>query len=243
MGLQNVPAVQAFQEQQERRAMRLGSASEASMGENPVSGTPFSLQNLVVKQGEGIHDYRQGKIATFFSDVLYPDLILKYLVKDMNKGKKFSEELSLDDLEEVANKIAINESNKRIATLVLQGQVVTKEEQQLMLKIFREQFKSKGNRGFFELVEKEIEDIPIKVKVNILNKQKDMIKKAEVLTNVIQWIIKAGPALKQIPGLGKTFNELLENSNLSPISFAKMIEPDTEQTMTPSVPEVSPALA
>lgn len=244
MGLQNVPAVQAFQDQQERRAMRLGSASEASLGENPVSGTPFSLQNLVVQQGEGIHDYRQGKIATFFSDVLYPDLILPYLVKDMNKGQKFSEELSLDELEEVANMISVNESNKRIAKLVLQGKVVTQEEQDMMLKIFREQFKSKGNRGFFEILEKELEDIPVKVKVNIVNKQKDMIKKAEVLTNVIQWLIKAAPVIQQIPGIGKTINELLENSNLSPISFAKIIEAKPIQPMAPEAMQPqSPALA
>lgn len=244
MGLQNVPVVQAFQEQQERRAMRLGSASEASMGENPVSGTPFALQSLVVKQGEGIHDYRQGKIATFFSDVLYPDLILKYLVKDINKGQKFSEELSLDDLEEVANNIAVNESNKKIAKLVLEGRVVTKEEQDMMLKIYREQFKSRGNRGFFEIIQKELEDIPVKVKVNIVNKQKDMVKKAEVLTNVIQWLIKGAPAIQQIPGLGKTVNELLENSNLSPISFAKIVEPRAPVSLDETQPITSePAIA
>ena len=63
--LQNLPAFQNYQTSRENNARIIGSASDAQLGTNPVSGTPFALQNLVVQEGQGIHEYRQGKIATF----------------------------------------------------------------------------------------------------------------------------------------------------------------------------------
>ena len=222
MGIQNLAAHENMQAKAQNSARLLGSASEASLGQNPTAGTPFALQNLIVQQGEGIHEYRGGKIATFFSDVLYPDLILPYLVTDMNKGQKFSEELSVDEMKEVADKIAINESNQRIKKLILSGNYVTKEQQDAMMTVLRESFKKSGSRQFFEIFKDEMKDIPLKVFINIKGKQRDMVKNADTLTKIIQFTIANAQAVQSIPGVAKAVNELLEESGMSAIDFAQI---------------------
>lgn len=220
MGIQNVSIFENQQIKNEQQARTLGSASETALGRNPVSGTPFALQDLVVQEGEGIHTYRQGKIATFFSDVLYQDWILQYLVREMNGGIKFSEELSLEEMQEVANMVAINESNKRIKDLVLSGQVVTQEQQALMMDVFKEGFKKGGNRKFMELIKDELKDIPIKVKVNVAGKQRYMAKNADKISKMISTFLSGGIPLT---AMGKQINQLLEESGMSPIDFSQVI--------------------
>jgi hypothetical protein len=222
MGIQNITAHENMALKAQNSARMLGSASEASLGKNPTAGTPFALQDLIVNEGAGIHEYRGGKIASFFSDILYPDLILKYLVDDMVSGKKFSEELTLDEMKEVSDKIAITESNKRIKDLILAGNVVTKEQQDLMLQVFRDGFKKGGNRKFFEIIKDEMKDIPIKVFINIKGKQRDMVKNADSLTKIIQFTIANAQAIQSVPGISKAVNELLEEVGMSAIDFAQL---------------------
>ena len=233
MGIQNLAAHENMQAKAQNSARLLGSASEASLGQNPTAGTPFALQNLIVQQGEGIHEYRGGKIATFFSDVLYPDLILPYLVTDMNKGQKFSEELSVDEMKEIADKIAINESNQRIKKLILSGNYVTKEQQDAMMTVLRESFKKSGSRQFFEIFKDEMKDIPLKVFINIKGKQRDMVKNADTLTKIIQFTIANAQAVQSIPGVAKAVNELLEESGMSAIDFAQITNVVEQPAVSP----------
>lgn len=218
--LQNLPSFQSYQNDQRTSARIIGSASEAQLGTNPVSGTPFALQNLVVQQGQGIHEYRQGKIATFFADQLYRDWILEWMVKDINTGIKFSEELTLEEINEIATTISTNEINKKIKMMVLEtGNVPTPQEQQVMTDTFKEEFMKKGKRQFFETVKNELKSIPTSVFVNISGKQRYMAQNADKITNIIREILKNPQAFSQVPGVGKAFNELLEESGASAIDF------------------------
>ena len=228
--LQNLGAFQSEQVTQENRARTLGSASEASLGKNPVSGTPFALQALIVQQGEGIHEYRQGKIATFFADVLYRDLILQYLVADMNGGRKFSEELSLDEMQELSKQVVQNEVNNKLKTMLLDGEEVTQEVKTLLTETKRKAFMDSSSRKFFEILKDELKDIPLEVMVNITGKQKNLVEDADKLTNIIREVLANPGAFAQIPGLGKVFNELLESSGLSPIDFSQLVTPPQQPT-------------
>ena len=230
--LQNLPALTNYQISHENNARTIGSASDAQLGTNPVSGTPFALQNLVVQQGQGIHEYRQGKIATFVADVLYRDWILKYLVDEMSKGLKFSEELSLDELTEIADKISRNKSEDRIKEMVLKGETVTNEDREALISTFKEQFMQTGQRGFFEVVEGELKEIPVDVFVNIKGKQKYMAQNADKITNIMREVMANPQAFAQIPGLGKVFNQLLEESGMNAIDFSKITTP-VEQPKQP----------
>lgn len=229
--LGNITAFTNDQTKRENDARILGSASDAQLGTNPVSGTPFALQSLVVQEGQGIHEYRQGKIASFVADELYRDWILGYLVKEMNSGKSFSEELTLDELQEVSEKIAKNKAEKKVKEMILDGKLVTNQNREEMIKTFKDTFVQNGTRGFFESLKGELADIPVNVFVNIKGKQKAMAQNADKLTNILREILSNPSAFQQIPGIGKAFNELIENSGLSPIDFTQIVTPviQTEQ--------------
>lgn len=236
MGIQNIVPFTNLQVQTENQARLLGSASDAALGRAPVSGTPFALQDLIVQQGEGIHEYRRGKIATFFADVLYRDLILNYLVKEMNQGKKFSEELSLEEMQEISENIITNASNQRIIDLTLDNKMTTPEQQVVLNELYKASFMKGGNRKFFEIMKGELTEIPIKVKVNVAGKQKDMAKNAEKLTNLLMAIMKNPQAFSQIPGIAKVFNQLLEESGMSAIDFTQI----TQAPQQPATSVLSP---
>lgn len=235
-----VPNVAMFTNEQitrENSARTLGSASDASLGINPSSGTPFALQNLIVQEGEGMHEYRQGKISTFVAEQLYRDWILDYLVKEMDNGKTFSEDLSIDELAEIAQSIAENEVEKAIKENILKGgNVPTKDERVEMINLYRDEFKAGGTRRFFSTLKDELKDIPVDVFINIKGKQKKLAQNADKLTNIIREVMRNPQAFAQIPGLGKIFNQLLEESGLNPMDFSKIVA-QVEPVDTPTVPE------
>jgi len=221
--ISNITAFVADKDRLTQDARIIGSASEAQLGTNPSSGTPFALQSLVVQQGEGIHEYRQGKIATFFADILYPDWILKWCVEELNTGKKFSEELTLDEMMEIGDQIANNEAEKTVKKLILDGKIVTQEDKQVLVDTIKQTFMKGGQRKFFETIKGDFKDIPVDVFVNIKGKQKYLAQNADKITNVIREVIRNPQAFVTIPGLGKAFNQLIEASGMNPIDFSQMI--------------------
>lgn len=220
--LQNLTQFQNYQQSKENEARVIGSASEGALGVNPVSGTPFALENKVIQEGQGIHEYRQGKIATFFADVLYRDLILKYLVKEMNNGIEFSEELTLDEIQEIADAIIKNDVETEISDKILAGEPITEDARQLLYDTKREEFFQSGTRKFFKVLKDELRDVPVDVMVNIKGKQRRMVENADKITNIIREIIANPQAIAQVPGVGKAFNQLLEESGMSPIDFSSI---------------------
>jgi len=238
--LQGLQELTQEQQKQEENARLLGSASEGSLGQNPTSGTPFALQNLIVQEGQGIHEYRQGKIATFFADVLYRDWILGYLVREMNAGKTFSEELSMDEMLEISEKVATNEAEQEIMELILDDKIPTPEIREELIKIKKEEFMKGGSRRFMEVLKGELDGLPMDVLVNIKGKQKDMARNADKITNIIREIMANPQAFAQIPGIGKAFNELLEDSGMSAIDFTQVITPEESavaQAEQPQAPQ------
>ncbi len=225
--LQNLPAFQNYQIKQENSARNIGSASELALGNTPASGTPLGTTEIVHTEGVGIHEYRQGKIATFFADVLYRDWILGYLVKEINTGVKFSEELSLDEMQEVASAIGRNAVEDKIKRTILDtGKIPTDQDREMMMQVFTDEFMKGGNRKFFETIKGELKDIPVSVMINIKGKQRRMAQNADKITNLIREIPKLP---MQVPGMGKAINELLEESGMSPINWSQITKVQSAQ--------------
>ena len=235
--LQNLTAFNNQQIKYTQDARIIGSASESQLGVNPSAGTPFALQNLVVQQGQGIHEYRQGKIATFFADVLYRDWILGYLVEDLNSGKKFSEILTLDEMIEIGDMIANNKATNEIIEKIFNGEVVTKENKDQLVQFYKEGFKNGGARKFFEIVKGELSSVPTDVMVNIAGKQRNLAQNADKLSNIVLTMTKMGVPFS---ALSKTFNEILEDSGLSPVDFSQVTTP---QNNTSQQNQLMPAMA
>lgn len=214
----NLVAFEKAVQDWELHARTTGSANDAQLGINPTSGTPFALQNLITATGQGLHEYRRGKIATFFAEI-YRDWILPQLVSEMNKGDEWLDELSLDELQYISDQISTNEANKEAVRLVLAGKMPTQEE----IVAFRDKVKADwlkgGAKKFIKIVENEFNKIPMDVEVNIAGKQKDLSKMTDKLVNIFRQII-ANPVILQNPALAKIFNEILEYSGLSPVDFS-----------------------
>ncbi|PJC41175.1 MAG: hypothetical protein CO041_05945 [Candidatus Pacebacteria bacterium CG_4_9_14_0_2_um_filter_40_15] len=227
--LQNLQAFQGYQVTNQNLARELGSASDLALGNTPSSGTPLGTTEIVHVEGQGIHTYRQGKIATFFADVLYRDLILGYLVKEMNGGKKFSEELTYEELEEISDVIVSNQVEREIIKLVLDGKDVDDTTREELTKLKKEVFRKGGNRKFFEILKGELDNLPMDVYVNIKGKQKRFAEDADKMTNIFREIIANPQAFAQIPGLSIPFNEMIEASGLSPINFSRITVPKVEE--------------
>ena len=240
MNLQNVTELTNYQTQQENNARMLGSASDGALGRNPVSGTPFALQDLVVQQGEGIHDYRRGKIATFFADVLYRDWILSYLVKDMNNGVKFSEDLSLDEMEEVMTEITKNLVNTRLKEGMLEGRTYTAEDKEALSQVVIADLMKGSKKQFMEVLKGELKDIPVKVFVNVAGKQRNMAQNADKISKLVGNILANPEAFATIPGLAKSYNELLEESGMSAIDFSQVTRGVQQTPQAPTAKIKSP---
>ena len=216
----------------EQTARTIASANDPLLGESPTSGTPFKLQELVVQEGNGIHDYRKGKISTFVSEI-YRDWVLPYYATDINKGQKFAEELTLDELQSIADTVVENMANDKAKQLVLDGKPISPQIIDQYKQEVRDNFMKGGNKRFLEIFKDEIKDLPIDVEMNIAGKQSDLAKNADKLTNIFRTVV-ANPQVLQAPGMAKLFNEIIEDSGFSPIDFSdftRKVAPQEEQVV------------
>ena len=241
-----VPNIQLFEQnaqQWQNAARTTGSANDGLLGERPSPGTPFALEQEVNMQGMGIHDWHQGKVSTYFSE-MYRDWILEDLVKEMNDGKDFSETLTLDELNEIADAISINASNQIIEDMILSNRRITPAEQALIIEEEKQKFMRGGSRRFISVLKDELKGLPSDVYVNIKGKQKDMRRISQVLTNIFRQVI-ANPEVLKNPAIAKIFNDLLESSGMSALDFASLTRgvPAQAQAPTGEAPVADPAAA
>lgn len=235
----NLPAFENAAAEWEQHARTMGSADEAMLGKSPASGTPFKLQDLVVQQGNGLHDWRRGKIANFVGEI-YRDWVIPYLVSDMKKGSKWLGELSLDEMQTLAENVATNFVNEKVKDLILNYNVVSPEEMQTMIDTAKSVFMKGGNKKFIEIIEGEMEDAPINVQVNVAGKQKNLDVMTDKLVNIFRQII-SNPQILAVPGMAKIFNQILEYSGFSAVDFSSFANmkpapaaPVNNQTLQPA---------
>lgn len=205
----------------EQVARTIGSASDPQLGLNPVSGTPLGTTEIVTSQGQGIHEYRQGKIAAFWQEI-YRDWVLPHLATELNKSDKWLDEVSLDELQDIAEKVATKEANSRIKRMVLAGKIPTKEEAEQFRVVIKDAFMRGGEKRFLEIMEDEFNGLPMDVEISISNKQKNMAEMVSKLNSVFRTLFTPGAiqSLQQSPELAKLLNQILDASGMSPINFS-----------------------
>jgi len=213
----NVQLFQQSTQEWEEHAKTLGDANDALAGKNPTSGTPFALQELITNTSMGQHTYRQGKFAKWLEEV-YRDFIIPKMVKNILKGKRFLSTLSMEEMQEVADKVVEYEAFKFKKELVLTGKTFTDEEVEMKKEEVRRSF-MKNNKKFIEILKDEFKDLTVAININIAGKQKDLSAQVQKLGNIFRQII-ANPAVLDDPRMSKIFNQILEASGLSPIDFA-----------------------
>lgn len=199
-------------------AQQLGAATDPILGNQPPSGTPFKLQELLTAEANSLHEYRRGKLATFLGEV-YRDWIIPYISREVVKGQEFLADLDYDEMQGVVDAVITNEANNQNTERVLNGEDIIPNET-LMADLKEEFFKT--NRKPIEILRDEMKDAPIDVEVSIVGKQKNLAGITEKLTNIFRMAIANPQGFQQImavPGMSKTWNEILEFSGLSPINY------------------------
>lgn len=211
----------------EVHAQTMSAATDSILGEQPTSGTPFKLQELVTQESHSLHEYRKGKIATFLAEI-YRDWLIPTFSRNVTKGMTFLAELELSELQEVADNLVTTEANKMIKEKILNGQEVQNQDVQRFGQNVRDQFMKGGNKRFIEILKGEMADAPMDVEVNIAGKQKNLTQLTDKLTNVFRQIM-AAPGILDDPRMAKIFNEILESSGLSPVDFYQKPKPQENQ--------------
>lgn len=226
--------------QLETHAKDMGASQDPIMGKESVSGTPFASLNAQIQQGLGLHDYRKGQYAKHLEEI-YNDDFIPAIAKNITKGAKFLSELSLEELQYVTDAIVTNEANKRVKDMVLAGEVPTKEEIDTFKEVLREEFKKKGNKHFIEILKGDFNDAPLAVTVSISSKSKNLAQLTDKAVSIFKFAF-ANPQgfamTMQIPGMAKSFNQILEFSGMSPVDFSGIDKMQISQPQpTPAQPE------
>jgi len=240
----DITALQNFGSMWRGLGQEITSTPEALRGMTPVSGTPLGTTEIVTSQGIGIHEYRQGKIAEFWQEI-YRDWVLPHMRDEINKGSKWLDDLTLAELQDVAEKVSTKETNDRIKQAILSGKMVTPEEQALMQEVVKETFMKGGEKRFLEAFKDEFADLPMDVEISIKNKQKNLADVVNKLNSVFRTLFTPGAiqAVQQNKGLSELLNNILESGGMSPVNFSSFTQPMTEPTANPNISQPSPMQA
>lgn len=222
----------------EEHATVTSGATEAVMGETPSSGVPLGIQQIAVAQSLGLHEHRMGKFAKFIEEVERA-IILPRIAEEITKGSTFLSELNLDELKMVSKNIIICQWNDYAKEKILNGGTFDDGEQEAFMAKAQKEFSDKGNKHFIEIVKDEFSKAKLNIRINIKGKQKDMVRATERLTNIFRFA-SANPdgfiRTLQIPGMAKSFNEMLEFSGMTPADFTGIENMPTTQP-TPQAPQ------
>ena len=222
----NKGAFDNFVNKWEQIARTIGSASDPALGLNPTSGTPLGTTELITNQGIGIHEYRQGKIATFWAEV-YRDWVLPHLSREINKGSKWLDELTLAELQDVSEKMMNKEVNDRIKKMVLAGEIATQEDAEQFKSVFKELFMKGGEKRFLEIFKGEFEGLATDVEISIKGKQKNLAEVTSKLNSIFRALLTPGviQQVQQNEGLQDLLNQTFESSGFSPVNFGSFTQP------------------
>jgi hypothetical protein len=227
----NIPLFTQYIQEWNLHMHETGGATDPLMGKQPPAGTPFRLQERVVFEGKGLHEYRMGKFDKFIEEIMR-DWIIPHIAREITKGKKFLTTLTPDEMQFVMEKTATCRAYRETLDMLFDGRAKSeggmylKDHQQILEQKYREEFLKGGNQRFIEILKEELKGVELKVKIVVGNKQKDLSMMVDKLANVIRQYF-ATPEMRQDPFALKLLSQLFEASGLKPIDLTDA------QTMTP----------
>lgn len=204
------------------QAQLTGSAFDPILGKEPVSGTTFRGQERTVAQGRGLHDRRRGQRAKFI-ELLYREFIIPNMVKKILDGKEFMATLSTDEMEWISDQLAENHANREVIEDVLNLQ--TPRDKELLKQDFKEKFSKSGNKRMIKILKDEFRGVEVKMGINIAGKQKELALLSDKVLSIFQFIIANPQGFQQamqIPGMARSFQDVLEFSGMNNVDFTSL---------------------
>lgn len=219
----------------ETYAQQVSFATDPLLGEEAPSGTPFRAQERQVIQGKMPHEENVKEFARFIKE-LYDDWVIPHIAKEITKGTKFLSELSADELEFVANNIAIRETNKAFIEDTLNGILRSKEEYMALREQIKVDSLRRGNKRFLEILKDELKDASLKVHVDVASKNKDLGLITDKLSNIFKMVF-SNPAILNDPRAAKVFQKILEFSGVNISDFnSTILQAPQQQTLQQQSP-------
>ncbi len=206
----------------DERAKDIASARDAIAGEASKSGIPFREMALLNQENHSLHQDRKEQIADFLETEVYPDWVIPQMMKDVASGAEFMSYLSLDEMSEIVDQVVACHFNETIIGKVLSGEIVWPEDAQSLKDTYRQTF-FKNNRKFITILEGEFKNLPVEVRLNIADQQKNLSMITEKLSSwfdkVTQILMVNPNFFTQHPEMAKLANQIVESTGLSALNF------------------------
>lgn len=200
---------QAFQEW-EQYADKVGGRTDALSGQQPAAGTSSRLQERVVFEGKGLHDYRRGRFAKFIEEVIR-DWIIPRIAREITKGKKFLATLTADEMQFVFERVSENRAARTQMEDVLNGKIP--EDLNVLKQQELDKLTKQGNQHVLEIMQDELKDVKLNVKITISGKQKDLSIVVDKLMLMVRQYLQT-PQMAQDPFAMKLIQRVFEASGL-----------------------------
>ena len=220
----------------------VGSAQDPMLGKQSYSGQTFKGQERLLQQGRGPHIRKRGKRAKFIEKV-YRNFIIPEIKKKILKETEFLATLTYDELNWVAENLAIRASNKKFADKTLNGELVSREELAATRERAKQSFLKSGNQQKLKILKGEFKDAEINIEIDIANKQFDLGELSGKVLSIFQFVAANPQGFQQlmtIPAMSKAFNSILEFSNIEQADFASLISMPPQPATQPAVPVRQP---
>ena len=227
-------------------AQYAGAAFDPLMGKEANSGTTFRGQNQVVQQGRGPHERLKGKRAKFIEEI-YRDKIIKDIKREILRGKKFLATLSGDEMQWVAEQLAIKEWNNRFKDKVLAEEGFQEGEKEAFIEEYKMNFRKGGSQHLLEILKDEFEGIEMRIGINVASKQKDLAGLSDKILSIFQFVMSNPANFLQgmaIPGMSDAMSNILQYSGVNEsefMGFAQQMATQAQQQLAPQAqPELLP---
>ena len=192
-------------------------AFEAISGEAPKSGTPFSSLALQNEEAHSLHRQRMEEIGLFWRKY-YSKRVLPDLQKHMNNTEEFNAVLTREEIERV-DKARSEEMGEAVENeIVLNGGIVEPGMKEFAQDQVLKELEKTGDKRFFTLEKDFFKDVPIDVDVIITGEQRNNALVANKLSALFAQVA-GNPQILQDPTMAALFNDILENSGVSPLSY------------------------
>lgn len=213
------------------------SSYDATTGEQPPSGTPYSQTALLNQIASKPFDYRREEAGIFIGK-LFNKWVIPHLIKTLKKKHILATDFDEEELAMIDKDFSISRANDKVKEALLKGIYITPEEYQAII----EGEKLLGKKRYLQMPDNYFDDIEAKVTVDPTGEMRNKQAVLQSLGSLLDTVVKSfNPntgtfGVFEDPRLAKIFSTILELSGAG-ISPASLGISAKSQTPSETVPQ------
>lgn len=243
----DISSLQSYQNQWISNAQSLTSTPDAITGNTMPSGTAYRQVAVLNQEAHSLFEIMTENKA-FYLEEMMRKYVLPYIKKQLKNTDEIASTLDEHYIKQIDAMYLPNEAmrrvNERVINSVLEGMVVTPEQQATMLQEetsnLQAQLKEMGSQRFIKPSEVKDEtwadlfkNFEFEVEVEVTNEQRDKEAVLTTLTTVLQ-TLATNPMVLQDPNMKMLFNKIIANTGVM-----SEIELSQENKQTPMPEQVA----